>query len=307
MEQSLMNRLPLHRGPITVIGGGTLIHHHWYQIASQALRHGKRLIIFGPGVESPDLWPPASTGCPQLADWADILRNSIVAGVRGPDSAETLRSLGLDVPVIGDPACCFVQDSRTMPEHKRRIGISVSENLGQANPLAEKSLNQLVRALQQLRSLGMDIEIFIVSRSDEKATDRIIEECVLKNAPVHRCYADASRFVSLAKRMNVFVGVRLHSVILAMCAAVPSIMLSYRPKGGDFMRSVDMSDWEIPLHSLADELLVERVEALTQNAERVSVEVLKNMRQWKLKQEAAARFVMAELAARGERAHEQDA
>ena len=48
-------------------------------------------------------------------------------------------------------------------------------------------------------------------------------------------YHDASRMITALSECDVFVGMKLHSQILAICAGVPTLAIEYQPKTVDFM------------------------------------------------------------------------
>jgi len=62
--------------------------------------------------------------------------------------------------------------------------------------------------------------------------------------------------------VDVFVGEKLHSVILAMCAHTPGVMLEYRPKCRDFMMSMGLGELNIKTDEITGGSISDRVEAL---------------------------------------------
>jgi polysaccharide pyruvyl transferase WcaK-like protein len=44
---------------------------------------------------------------------------------------------------------------------------------------------------------------------------------------------------------DVFIGLRLHSVIFSYCATTPAVLIEYRPKARDFMQSIGMDDFNV--------------------------------------------------------------
>lgn len=50
------------------------------------------------------------------------------------------------------------------------------------------------------------------------------------DSPMHMEYSNPLSYINLVSEMQAFVGLKLHAVVLAMCAHVPSILLEYRPK-----------------------------------------------------------------------------
>jgi polysaccharide pyruvyl transferase WcaK-like protein len=57
------------------------------------------------------------------------------------------------------------------------------------------------------------------------------------------------------KQVDLFLGEKLHSVILALCTYTPSIMLAYAPKCEDVMTSIGFMDYSIR----TDQLEIEKV------------------------------------------------
>jgi polysaccharide pyruvyl transferase WcaK-like protein len=70
--------------------------------------------------------------------------------------------------------------------------------------------------------------------------------------------------------MSVFVGTRLHSVVLATCAFVPSVMLEYRPKCRDYMLSIGQEDYVIRTDKFRSEEVWERACELNSERNRFS-------------------------------------
>ena len=82
---------------------------------------------------------------------------------------------------------------------------------------------------------------FVVWPQDLKITKRAVE---LSNtsSEIYEIYDNHLEFLRLVRNLNYFVGMKLHATILATCAFVPSLMLEYRPKCRDYMRSIDQED-----------------------------------------------------------------
>jgi polysaccharide pyruvyl transferase WcaK-like protein len=78
---------------------------------------------------------------------------------------------------------------------------------------------------------------FVVWPKDLAATENAAKESGT-GSHVHAIYVDHAKYLDLASECSVFVGMKLHAVVLATCAAVPSIMLEYRPKCRDYMESI---------------------------------------------------------------------
>ena len=85
---------------------------------------------------------------------------------------------------------------------------------------------------------GWKVHWFVVWKNDMDITLEAARKSGTEEN-IHQEYYDYKKYFDLVRKMSVFVGMKLHSVALAMCAYVPSVMLEYRPKCRDFMMSVN--------------------------------------------------------------------
>jgi len=81
--------------------------------------------------------------------------------------------------------------------------------------------------------------------------------------------------------VNAFVGIKLHSVILSMCAGVPSIMIEYAPKCRDFMASVDLEDFCLDVDSVDAEVLGATFEQLSSTSIATSRQIVERMNHYR--------------------------
>ncbi|HKX74674.1 MAG TPA: glycosyltransferase, partial [Acidimicrobiia bacterium] len=92
---------------LLLVGGGTLINRGYLR---QVLEHDSprvERVVFGTGVANPSYW---GTPKEDPAGWVEFLATCGLVGVRGPISAELLRSFGYRgrLEVIGDPALALL-------------------------------------------------------------------------------------------------------------------------------------------------------------------------------------------------------
>jgi polysaccharide pyruvyl transferase WcaK-like protein len=97
--------------------------------------------------------------------------------------------------------------------------------------------------------------------------------------------------------MSAFVGIRLHSVIMAMCAGVPSIMLSYAPKCLDFMTSVDLQALAIDLKELTPDTLASRFEQVISSGKEYGEKIARHMTAFRDRQIQKAIEIRTQLTA----------
>ena len=70
---------------------------------------------------------------------------------------------------------------------------------------------------------------------------------------------DVQTLLARIARCHVFVGMKLHSVVLAAAAGVPGVMVEYHPKCRDFQASIGRERYTVR----TDELQPDRLEELT--------------------------------------------
>ena len=78
-------------------------------------------------------------------------------------------------------------------------------------------------------------------------------------------YLDLNACLTAIRECEVFVGMKLHSVVLASCVYSPSVMLEYQPKCRDFQRSIGREDYTIRTDAIDVDQLVGMVEELAEN------------------------------------------
>lgn len=232
------------RSPV-VLGGGTLIGSPGLALPYARGVQGPGAAVFGAGVMDPE-FPHFYRGrdaVAELRQWAELLADSTYVGVRGPRSAELLHDHGLEVEIVGDPACFFVRDDEFWtPAGGRHVSINVGQAWGRTWGSEEDLLGSLVGLVGGLVRGGARMEFLVVWPEDLPVATRIANESGAHGAPIHTVYDDAEGFQQLVRGADLFIGVKLHASALAAVAGVPVLCLEYQPKCRDFMRSLEAEE-----------------------------------------------------------------
>jgi polysaccharide pyruvyl transferase WcaK-like protein len=85
---------------------------------------------------------------------------------------------------------------------------------------------------------------------EEPLADEIARGIGSSRVTVFRQYLHPKRFLDALAAQDLFVGVKLHSVIAACCVYTPAIMIGYQPKCTDFMRTMDLDRYLIRTDTL---------------------------------------------------------
>jgi polysaccharide pyruvyl transferase WcaK-like protein len=234
IASNLARRVSIFRAGI--LAGGTLIGqgHLWLEIAQAYLKVAQPLVIFGTGVETASFWGAEST----LDKWIPILRQCKLVGVRGPISAQLLADAGIDnVEVVGDPVVVFARSDICRSPVSKSIGLNVGMSDGRVWGGEERVRDEMARLATLAKSAGWRVQWFVVWPKDEAPT-RLAAERSGTADEIHFIYEDHHKFMRLVRPLTAFVGMKLHATMLATCVLTPSLMLEYRPKCRDYMKSI---------------------------------------------------------------------
>ncbi len=283
------------------LGGGTLIKarsKHLRRLHRIIPRYSSaQLIVFGTGVEKAEFWE--QFGFPvDVQAWRQVLDRSAYIGVRGPLSKAVLDEWGLNQPVevIGDPVCWFAEDNIELKGMNKKIGINIGPADGYIHGGSEK---ELVKAagdlLRQLREEGWEITLFPVVRGDIQYLQQAAKLAGIAQPIIFDDYLDVYQTLAELKKQDLFVGQKLHSVILADCVYTPTIMLEYRPKCLDYMLSMDRERWVHRTDGLDASQIYHQIGELYGQLPAQQEQIHQRMAGWKMKLTDAAQKVIAGL------------
>lgn len=280
------------RNRFALLGGGTQIgpRSPLRQFTYALDRFGKG-ITFGTGVT-----PVDSVSTPKwLRDWGQALERCDYVGVRGEESAKTLAMVGVKAEVLGDSACLFAQPPGFWRPAPRKIGINIGQSGGHVFGSEEDIVVKLASLVKLLIAGDWQVELFCVWPPDLEIVKKVRDLVGVRSITIHQCYASAADYLERTRHLSVFVGVKLHSVVLAMCAGVPSLMLEYRPKCREFMNSVGMGEYTVRTDELIPEVLLERIELLAACAPQISRDILSKLNTYRNLQLERAKSLSEQL------------
>ncbi|MEK7405230.1 MAG: polysaccharide pyruvyl transferase family protein, partial [Acidobacteriota bacterium] len=228
-----------------ILGGGTLINPGYVPVVRLAADRGVPLYAFGTGVGSCGFSEESN---PALDGWADLLKRFRAVGVRGPHSKDALDELGVPaVRVIGDPALSLAPAELPPPPPRPRLAVNLALPASGRYGEGEYACYRQVAAIaRKFRQDGGDVVGVALGDGDEQALWRFAADAGVPPACTVRCRR-AGEFFQAVGGAVALIGVRLHSAVLAACVGVPAMLLSYRAKCLDFMASMDLGQFAVPL------------------------------------------------------------
>lgn len=253
------------------LGGGTLIGSRTYRERLEMLLEvfpDVPVFMLGTGVEDPEpVDGRAMTSVAELKSWAPVLERATAVHVRGPRSAEILSMVGIPSEVIGDSALALGDARPTITPEPRLLGV----NIGLSQPIwggdPAQVLREIVIAGRSLVSKGWRIRLLPVWPPDLEYT-RSAAAAIGRSVEIREHFGDTDSYLDALRQCDVFVGEKLHSVVLATAVFVPSLMLEYRPKCLDFQRSLGPASHTIRTGSFVAQDVVAKVEELSLDRER---------------------------------------
>lgn len=289
---------------VLMLGGGTLILRSQKILDALRESHIPKKVIFGTGVANQVFWKDIPDSYGDFSQWKELLENVDYLGVRGPISKQLLNEIGLkrDFPVIGDPVLYFTRPIRGIKVKKKKLGVNIgtaqhprfSDLLwGRNEKVFVEEFSKFLRVMLQD---GWEIEVIPVYPKDMDVINTAIKlsggEGKIK---IFQDYHSVSKTLDRMEQYDIFVGQKLHSVVLAYCANTPAIMIEYRPKCRDFMASIGMENFNLKTDEFCLERITPLFTELYDNLEKYRVESNRVCLDFKSKIESNVENVMIEL------------
>ncbi len=267
------------------LGGGTLIFtpHNvgWLSALQFFTNRATPLCTFGTGVVDPEflqeLYSASGRASPltqaAIDEWVACLEMFPFVLVRGLESERILRQHGLKrVTVLGDPALFYARAAMGRKDSGRRVGINLSTYSHFWGNSQQSALAEMSKVIDWLRKSNWTITLFPSMSEDEALASQVIRTLGCDDVAISRAYRDPREFLEQVERLDLFVGVKLHTVVAACCVYTPAIMIGYQPKCYDFMKTMDLDRYFLRSDQLEAEKLMSLIDAMY--AERDSVQRL---------------------------------
>ncbi len=201
--------------------------------------------------------------------------------VRDEDSRRLLESLGVTRPPIHTYADVVFNNVPSPPERgqqilkeegidpgRRSIGLNLTGYLGawlgngDATPNQEQFVAAIAGAVDRLtEDLDVDVLFTTTQVMDIRFSERTIQK--VKNTKSVRLITNRKYthhdLMGLMGHMDLFIGMRLHSLIMASAMATPVIGLVYAPKVESFLKLLDAEERKLSLSEVTENRLTQLV------------------------------------------------
>ncbi len=281
---------------VSILGGGTLINATSDTIDTLIKCKTNKRIVFGTGVRDQSFWDSVADHQSDIPKWVDYLNSCDYIGVRGPKSHAILKQWGVtkEIKQIGDPVL-FLSDANIYSKrHNKVLGV----NFGTANGKVwgkdeEVIVMSMISLLKRMQIAGWSFKFFPVCPCDIPIIKRLAtslsqgqETSIISN------FLDYKNFKKELRSVDVFIGMKLHSVIFSIATYTPSIMIEYRPKCRDFMQSINRENLVFRCDKLDVDILEATINQLYVDLPQVQQRIFNEVQRMILILETEAAFVI---------------
>ncbi|MBC8536988.1 polysaccharide pyruvyl transferase CsaB [Feifania hominis] len=251
---SLVNRFHLFKvrkairnSRVLIFGGGNLIQDatstksllYYLALLRLAYRYGLRTMLYANGI-GPITKPKNRRRAGQVLDRLDLVT------LREPNSAQFLKELGVTHPRVEVTA----DEVFTLFEGDRRAADAPVSGLPEGD-IFVVSLREwptldaecLAKLTIVLKNLSYTYSLTPVILALHESTDLEISKLLHENVPgsVLPTGLSSQEIMQIIARSQFVIGMRLHSLIFATGAGVPTIGIVYDPKVSDFLEYIGVS------------------------------------------------------------------
>lgn len=275
----------------TFLGGGTLINGHLIEDFKLAQIKYSPSFVLGAGVRNPTFWDILEPGKNRINEWVECLKKCSFVGVRGPLSKQILTDGGLyTAEITGDPALCLAKENINIKKGRKKVGINIGVSNGKVWGSEEEILKFIVKFAKIMKDKGWDITFLPVWAEDVAYIEEARKQ-IGGSISIFYEFSSIKSTMRLLESFDLFVGEKLHSVILAMCTYTPSIMLEYRPKCLDFMMSMGLERFNMRTNNLSLDLILDLTDELCENLDFYQNKIYEKVQYFKKIQHEKAELI----------------
>jgi hypothetical protein len=257
------------------LGGGTMIlAPDWLPTLQFVCARTIPLFTFGTGVIDPEfvraLYGRGSVDEAGIKGWIECLKEFRFVSVRGAESQRILAEHGFPgATVIGDPALYYARDTIAPKRAAKRIGVNVSNYSHFWGHSQVETIRILSDLMSWLTRDGWAVTLFPSMPEDHTLSLGIRNALGSERIGIFGKYSDRESLLDELAAHDLFVGVKLHTVIASCCVYTPAIMIGYQPKCLDFMRTMDLEAYHIRADRLNLDHLIDMIRMMSGDLESI--------------------------------------
>ena len=181
--------------------------------------------------------------------------------VRDPKSEALLKKIGVqkDIFIIGDPAFSLEAERKGYSNRPLKIGVTAVPyyNASYWPSGDEEKYNNYIKGMAKnldkiIDKYGVQIQFYATKYPQDADVTKDIQKLMKnpQNTNVLEENLPPQRILEVSSELDVVIGTRLHSLILATDTQTPLIGVSYHTKVNDFMQMAGLGEYSIDIEQL---------------------------------------------------------
>lgn len=214
----------------------------WAVQAAFAHHYKKPVILYAQSVSSIDS---------KLKRWIvkKVFGKAVFISVRDENSKEVLKNILQGKQVYVMPDMIFRIENLNQPHiqnQKNKILICL-----------KKTEAPIVEFINNLLHEGATVEFLPFAIGDEKYLREIADKITQKDKiEVHKFAEDKNKILEIFKSASFVLGMRLHSILMAIICNIPFIAINYNPKVKNLLKSIGLEETLIEPEDVDNETLM---------------------------------------------------
>lgn len=149
------------------------------------------------------------------------------------------------VEILFDPALYFKQ-TKSQKLKKKIIGVNFCNIVGRIYGLDQNEVDVFAKNMvQKFLDNGWRVILFPTTRGDLIYMKMILGEKIFKSVLKHSDFKNIDRSLKFFDTIDVFLGMRLHSIIFSALKSTPFYAIEYEQKTSDFLQSIGLEDRQV--------------------------------------------------------------
>jgi polysaccharide pyruvyl transferase WcaK-like protein len=198
--------------------------------------------------------------------WREILSNFEYIGVRGPLSKKMMRGVD-NVEIVGDTSICLAPPNFKYKKKNDVVGLNIGYGAGWLN--RDETIDKFKKIINFFMNEKYKIKILPVWQKDMDICLEIAKQINTRDIVIYNHINDYKMYLKEVESCDIFVGYKLHSVILSCLTRTPSVMLEYRPKCLDFMISMSLKQFNLRIDTFDLESFKQIVHEIQSSSESI--------------------------------------
>ncbi len=244
-----------------IIGGGTILSTFCRPMDKRIVQlrdEGVPYAIFGSGVEQLDVetivdWVDITNGSEGVSLLRHNLEGARLVGLRDVRSLDVVRMVapGIGAALSGDPTLLLnvqsLSDLQGVVVADTSVAVSIGTSCGNIYGRDEgKVVEEAAKIVDVLTSYGYHVYLFSVWPPDVPLNRAVYERCV-RHEQLHELlpFQDYRDLVGTLRKMDLVVGMKLHSIIFSLLAEVPAVSIAYREKCIAMMETFNLEEYVV--------------------------------------------------------------